>query len=145
MTPHLERVLQRLDRVRPSGNGWIARCPAHHDRNPSLSIREDGGNILLYCFAGCSVEAICEAIGITLSQLFAETRSSSRAAPSIVHTLERQLSASGFRSRLTPRERNRPVTIVVARHGTLEAAIDHALKLAVKGELVQIVLNEETR
>jgi hypothetical protein len=36
------------------GNGWTARCPAHDDRNPSLSITEDrDGRVLLHCFAGC--------------------------------------------------------------------------------------------
>ena len=34
-------ILDRLDGVRPTGDGrWIARCPAHDDRSPSLSIRE---------------------------------------------------------------------------------------------------------
>lgn len=36
------------------GGGWMYRCPAHDDNNPSLSVgrREDGG-VLLNCFAGC--------------------------------------------------------------------------------------------
>jgi hypothetical protein len=41
--------------ARPTGRGWMARCPAHRDRTPSLSIREaDDGRLLLKCFAGCS-------------------------------------------------------------------------------------------
>lgn len=37
----------------------IARCPAHDDRNPSLSIADgDDGRLLLYCHAGCSYDAI---------------------------------------------------------------------------------------
>jgi DNA primase len=32
----------------------MACCPAHDDRNPSLSIREADGKILLHCHAGCS-------------------------------------------------------------------------------------------
>jgi putative DNA primase/helicase len=41
--------------ARPSGRGWVARCPAHVDRTPSLSIREaDDGRLLLHCFAGCA-------------------------------------------------------------------------------------------
>jgi len=31
----------------------MACCPAHRDRNPSLSIREDGGRVLVHCHAGC--------------------------------------------------------------------------------------------
>src|SRR5437867_3238855 len=41
------------------GNGWIAPCPAHDDRNPSFSIQERDGKLLVHCFAGCSqVEGI---------------------------------------------------------------------------------------
>ncbi|NQW09429.1 MAG: toprim domain-containing protein [Alphaproteobacteria bacterium] len=39
---------------RKAGGGWIARCPAHEDRTPSLSIREsDDGTLLVHCHAGC--------------------------------------------------------------------------------------------
>ncbi len=47
---------------RRSGTGWIARCPAHEDRNPSLTITEAGGKILVHCHAGCSQEAVIEAL-----------------------------------------------------------------------------------
>ena len=44
---------------RRSGHGWVARCPAHRDRQPSLSIADGAdGRILLTCFAGCSWAAI---------------------------------------------------------------------------------------
>jgi DNA-binding transcriptional regulator YiaG len=40
-------VLGRLDLVRKSGKGWMARCPAHEDRTPSLSVSEgDDGRVL---------------------------------------------------------------------------------------------------
>jgi putative DNA primase/helicase len=39
---------------RRQGDGWMACCPAHDDRNPSLFISEKGGKTLLYCHAGCS-------------------------------------------------------------------------------------------
>jgi hypothetical protein len=38
---------------RNSGAGWMARCPAHDDRSPSLSIRERDGRLLVHCHAGC--------------------------------------------------------------------------------------------
>jgi len=47
---------------RRCGSGWIARCPAHEDRNPSLSIRETGGKILVHCHAGCPQEAVIEGL-----------------------------------------------------------------------------------
>lgn len=54
-----------------NGNGWSARCPAHEDRNPSLSISEgDDGRALVRCHTGCTVDAICKAIGLTPADLF---------------------------------------------------------------------------
>src|ERR1035441_4284087 len=47
---------------RRSGCGWVARCPAHEDRSPSLSIVERGGKVLVHCHAGCSQEAVIEAL-----------------------------------------------------------------------------------
>jgi putative DNA primase/helicase len=39
---------------RKVGAGWMARCPAHDDREPSLSIRDgDDGKVLVRCHAGC--------------------------------------------------------------------------------------------
>src|SRR5262249_52810779 len=60
----LEDLLQQLDGVEQSGDGWKARCPAHEDRNPSLSINWGDGRILLHCFAGCDTEAILDELGL---------------------------------------------------------------------------------
>ena len=39
---------------RKVGGGWMARCPAHEDRNPSLSIHDaNDGKVLVRCHAGC--------------------------------------------------------------------------------------------
>ena len=39
---------------RRSGSNWMAPCPAHEDREPSLSIRDvDDGKVLVHCHAGC--------------------------------------------------------------------------------------------
>ena len=44
-------------------NGWIARCPAHDDQKPSLSISLGKNNkVLVYCHAGCSQRDIFAAI-----------------------------------------------------------------------------------
>jgi len=52
--------------ARPAGAAkWTARCPAHPDRDPSLSISEaPDGKVLLRCFAGCSFESITNALGV---------------------------------------------------------------------------------
>jgi putative DNA primase/helicase len=46
-------VIQAL-RARRVGTAWMALCPAHKDRNPSLAIREVDGKVLLHCHAGCN-------------------------------------------------------------------------------------------
>lgn len=67
-----DQLLAMLERVRQTGSGrYVASCPAHKDRNPSLSVRvADDGRILLHCFAGCDIEDITGAIGLTISDLF---------------------------------------------------------------------------
>jgi len=67
----VDLILSRLDKVRQTGtNRWTARCPAHDDRGPSLSIAERDGKILLHCFAECPPVSVVEAIGLQLSDLF---------------------------------------------------------------------------
>jgi hypothetical protein len=66
------KLLDRLERVRQSGPGrWLASCPVHADRSPSLSIRElDDGRLLLHDFGGCETGDILAAVGLQLSDLF---------------------------------------------------------------------------
>jgi len=53
-----------------SGKSWTCRCPAHEDRNPSLSISTgDDGRALVMCHAGCTFEAICGAINLKTCDL----------------------------------------------------------------------------
>ncbi len=69
----LEGLLARLERVRRQGDSYLARCPAHEDKQPSLSIRlGDNGKILVHCHAGCTAEAIVKAVGLELTDLFPE-------------------------------------------------------------------------
>jgi hypothetical protein len=65
------RVLELLDSVKPDGDGWFARCPAHPDPSPSLHIdRGRDGQVLLHCFAGCDLGAILAALGLEKRDLF---------------------------------------------------------------------------
>ena len=47
-----------------------AKCPAHDDRQSSLSCRQIGDRLLVKCFAGCETQTIVETLGLTLSDLF---------------------------------------------------------------------------
>jgi putative DNA primase/helicase len=48
--------------ARRNGAGWMARCPAHDDRDPSLSIRDADGRVLVHCFAGCEQTRVIAAL-----------------------------------------------------------------------------------
>lgn len=71
MTP-AQCILDRLEGVRQHQSGnYSARCPAHSDRDPSLSIREESdGRVLLHCHAGCSTESVLAAVGLSSNDLF---------------------------------------------------------------------------
>jgi len=61
----------RLDAVRSRGTGkWSARCPAHQDKTPSLSISEGERGLLVKCWGGCTLDEITAALGIKIKDLF---------------------------------------------------------------------------
>jgi hypothetical protein len=62
----IDDILPRLEKVKRTGKGnWLACCPAHEDRSPSLTIREEpDGRILVKCFAECAFEDIVNAVGL---------------------------------------------------------------------------------
>src|SRR6185312_12793204 len=62
-------LLARLDNVK-GGDKKTARCPAHDDHDNSLSISQGRDGVLVKCFAGCDVDAICAALGIEVKELF---------------------------------------------------------------------------
>lgn len=67
----VDAVLARLEGVRRNGAGWSARCPAHEDRSPSLSIGTGAdGRALLTCHAGCSLDAILAELRVEAGDLF---------------------------------------------------------------------------
>jgi len=75
-----QRLVDALERhgstVRRNGTGAMAQCPAHEDRNPSLSIapaREFAGAVTK-CQAGCGTDDVLGAIGFTTRDLFDEPR-----------------------------------------------------------------------
>ena len=69
-----EDFLHGLKKVRRSSPGeWVACCPAHNDKSPSLAVKQaDDGRILIHCFAGCSVQEVVAARGVDLGDLFPE-------------------------------------------------------------------------
>ncbi len=69
-----QELLSLLEKVeQKSTNQFMACCPAHDDKKPSLSIKFDNGKILLHCFTGCTLENILSSLNIRKSDLFYDT------------------------------------------------------------------------
>ena len=67
----VDLVLGRLEGVKERGEGYQALCPAHEDREPSLSVSQgEDGRALITCFAGCETEEIVTALGLEMKDLF---------------------------------------------------------------------------
>lgn len=63
-------IAQRCDQAHQTATGWQACCPAHEDSTPSLAITPGRDKVLLKCHAGCTVNAIVTALGMTMADLF---------------------------------------------------------------------------
>ena len=67
----LDAIQARGGRVNRSGGQWMCTCPAHDDRNPSLSVKQgDDRRVLLHCHRGCSVESVVDVLGLEMRDLF---------------------------------------------------------------------------
>jgi len=68
----IDNVLARLEKVKRTGKeSYIACCPSHNDKHPSLSLRDlPDGRILIHCFAGCDINSILSTIGLDMNALF---------------------------------------------------------------------------
>lgn len=64
--------LAQLTHARRTGKGrWMARCVAHPDRHPSLSIAEGRRGVLVRCMSrGCDTREILRALGLKWGDLF---------------------------------------------------------------------------
>jgi hypothetical protein len=66
----VDLLLSKLPDAKRSRGGWKARCPAHDDRRPSLSVLHgDNGGAVLHCHAGCEPKAVVAALGLTMADL----------------------------------------------------------------------------
>lgn len=67
-----DNLIARLAGIRRTGHGrWVAKCPSHADKRPSLSVRElDDGTVLVNCFAGCGAAEVLDACGLGYDALF---------------------------------------------------------------------------
>ncbi len=56
-----------------AGRNWTSRCPAHEDRNPSLSVSPGsrGRDVVLHCHAGCAPDDVLAALSLTWTDIAA--------------------------------------------------------------------------
>jgi hypothetical protein len=73
---NLPDLLARLEsktqsKPRKSGAGYTCRCPAHEDKNPSLTVSEGrGGKLLVKCQAGCGFKDIAAKLDLKEADFF---------------------------------------------------------------------------
>lgn len=79
----LHDLLNALDGVKKTGpDRYIARCPAHADKRPSLTITEkDDGVVLIKCWAGCGAAEILQSVGLTFDALYPTRTDDHRGKP----------------------------------------------------------------
>src|SRR6266487_836118 len=73
LTRHpIELVLDLLPDAKPYSRGYLACCPGHGDRSPSLMIWEDetDNHVGLKCFTGCTRKQIVEGLKLTEHDLY---------------------------------------------------------------------------
>lgn len=70
----IDELTSRLHNIhRTADGGFVASCPAHDDDKPSLKVSTGSdGRILLHCHAGCTIDAVTDALGITKADLMPE-------------------------------------------------------------------------
>ena len=91
MSNPLDNLLSRLDKVKKAGRGYVALCPAHQDKSPSLSVSEaDDGRVLVHCFGGCSTADVLDAVGLELKDLFPDSGLSASQKKAFITGRQRQ-------------------------------------------------------
>lgn len=71
----LKDILPKLDKVKKLGERWVACCPVHNDTNPSMTMKEEDGKVLIHCFA-CQAngQEVVAALGLPASVLFRDSK-----------------------------------------------------------------------
>lgn len=109
-----EAVLAHLRVKRRKADTAEAICPSHDDQHASLSVsRGNDRPVILHCHAGCTPEAVCKALGMSLADLMGGTEHVVATYPyqdavgNVVYFVERRVPKS-FRPRLADGTYARP-------------------------------------
>lgn len=63
-------LLTLTGKYKKSGSGYQFKCPAHGDKSASASLKIHPDGVGFRCFAGCTTDEICAALGVQKSDLF---------------------------------------------------------------------------
>lgn len=108
-----EPLLQRLEGVQKSGNGWRASCPACGGRSRKLSVAQVDDRVLLHCFGGCRAVDVLATAGLTWADLmppryWPQTPEERRCA-------RRAIREAGWTAALSTLELEAKVVLIAAR------------------------------
>jgi hypothetical protein len=101
-----------------AGGRYMARCPAHEDSSPSLSVQAGEQAILLRCFAACTPLEIVSSLKLTMSDLFFGTPTKQAV---------RKAHAEQFRKRRVQQQRE--YKIALAREAMYEVMESEGISL----------------
>ena len=108
-----EEFLAKFPDAKIAGAGWKAKCPAHADGDPSLTLGKGSDGIsLVTCHSGCSREAILNAMGLTIRDLMGneekETTTVIKTTPYEIRNLDGELVAIHLRQDLSNGKKRMP-------------------------------------
>ncbi len=76
----ITEFLTYLDKVRKRGKYWMACCPAHDDKSPSMRIAQGEKGIIIKCWAGCTFDEIVFALDLKPQDLFTDSLTTDKKA-----------------------------------------------------------------
>jgi len=87
---NIENLISRLHKVKPTGkNRWVACCPAHDDKSPSMHIKlDESGRVLINCFVGCGTYEILQSIGLDWADVMPDDNGYTKPSKRIIYATE---------------------------------------------------------
>lgn len=113
---NIDALLEKLEKVRSSGQDrWMACCPAHEDRTPSLQITQANDRVLIHCHAGCGGAEVLDAVGLDFSILYPQDQTQDYVRPAYKKpVLEDQLFVEIYKTQI--RRKQKPLESDTVRY-----------------------------
>ncbi len=134
----LATLLGLLNGVTVRGSRYVARCPAHADKSPSLQVTEGETAVLLHCWAGCTLTEICSALGLKAADLFYDAGHPRHQRPIVRRPPRIDLKSLAFEWELAAFDRRRRAGVILEKLTGIDLAnvsdstLDRLLAVAAK-------------